>query len=379
MTALVLLASLAAQGVADVVELRSAGKLEEAERGFESLCRVHPDRGSLWFELGVTRAWRGDLAGSLDALERAVRLEPTELSFQAMKARVLGWLGQTAAAEELWNELLEAEPNRVDFWSGAGALALQRRRPSEAKALYASALAVDPTFHEAIQGYARAQSAHRLSLTAAGGPTWLPGRESFGGELSLRYAAGAKWTLGGVYSARVLGPESNATSASELGQRGTLWASHRSQKTTWAGSATMFRNPPLSGGELGLSVSRSLSSAWSLIGRVQGSAREDGRLSTGGNAGLAWSPGPLRTGLGLGVIHDFDARTSVVPSLRLGFELERAKASAGAALNADRNLLSTNVEIGATLHHAWGTLVRYDRIDGAFGSQSLTVGFEVSP
>jgi tetratricopeptide (TPR) repeat protein len=54
------------------------GKLSDAARAFEQLTTENSDDPAAWFDLGLVRAWLGDNAASLEALDRYVTLEPDE-------------------------------------------------------------------------------------------------------------------------------------------------------------------------------------------------------------------------------------------------------------------------------------------------------------
>jgi tetratricopeptide (TPR) repeat protein len=56
----------------------STGKLPTAARAFEQLATESPDDAAAWYNLGLARSWLGENAGSLEALDRYVALEPDE-------------------------------------------------------------------------------------------------------------------------------------------------------------------------------------------------------------------------------------------------------------------------------------------------------------
>jgi tetratricopeptide (TPR) repeat protein len=56
----------------------ATGKLIDVHRAFEQLTHDAPEDPAAWYNLGLTRAWLGDNARALEALDRYVALEPDE-------------------------------------------------------------------------------------------------------------------------------------------------------------------------------------------------------------------------------------------------------------------------------------------------------------
>ena len=56
----------------------TTGKLTDAARAFEQITNEMPDEPAGWYNLGVVRAWHGENAAALEALDRYVTLEPDE-------------------------------------------------------------------------------------------------------------------------------------------------------------------------------------------------------------------------------------------------------------------------------------------------------------
>jgi tetratricopeptide (TPR) repeat protein len=60
------------------LETAATGKLADAARAFEQLTSEQPEEPAAWYNLGLTRAWMGDNARAVDALDRYVQLESDE-------------------------------------------------------------------------------------------------------------------------------------------------------------------------------------------------------------------------------------------------------------------------------------------------------------
>jgi tetratricopeptide (TPR) repeat protein len=56
----------------------ATGKLADAVQAFETLTRERPQDGPAWYNLGLVRAWLGDNAAALEALDHHVTLETNE-------------------------------------------------------------------------------------------------------------------------------------------------------------------------------------------------------------------------------------------------------------------------------------------------------------
>lgn len=56
----------------------ATGKLADAQTIFEQLTNANPDVAAAWYNLGLTRAWLGENAGAVEALDHYVNLEPDE-------------------------------------------------------------------------------------------------------------------------------------------------------------------------------------------------------------------------------------------------------------------------------------------------------------
>src|SRR5207249_2900943 len=56
----------------------ATGKLTDEARGFEQLTEQDAGDAAAWYNLGLTRAWLGDNARAIEALDRYVGVEPDE-------------------------------------------------------------------------------------------------------------------------------------------------------------------------------------------------------------------------------------------------------------------------------------------------------------
>jgi tetratricopeptide (TPR) repeat protein len=56
----------------------TTGKLTDVRAAFDKLSQEQPENATAWYNLGLIKAWLGDNAGALEALDRYITLEPDE-------------------------------------------------------------------------------------------------------------------------------------------------------------------------------------------------------------------------------------------------------------------------------------------------------------
>ena len=180
-------------------------QVRAAMEALERAVELDPSFAEAWAELAIaTLVWRGSAAPRLDQareqIDRALALEPRLL--RARAARGLWYLQQTppnaVAAEAELNEVLAQEPNMSDalLWLG-NALAVQGRR-DESFAILERAARIDPLHSSIFSSLVsmnvrrgRADEAQRLLQQALGAP-----KPSFGAFLAARQFARTTGRLG---------------------------------------------------------------------------------------------------------------------------------------------------------------------------------------
>jgi tetratricopeptide (TPR) repeat protein len=86
---------------------------ELADRSFAAARRAASDYGPLWFELGLCRKSRGELAGAQSAALEAVRLDPERFEASLLAAAVAEQRGDRALAWQLRDGLATHAPDSV--------------------------------------------------------------------------------------------------------------------------------------------------------------------------------------------------------------------------------------------------------------------------
>jgi tetratricopeptide (TPR) repeat protein len=130
--------------LAQATALHQAGRLEDAEAAYAALLRDHPDDPTALVNGGALAIARGDAAGALERLERAVRLTPhNAIAFGNLGfARIHA--GDDAGALAALDEAVRLEPRHAQAWNNRGIALTRLGRTEEAAAAFERALAVDP-------------------------------------------------------------------------------------------------------------------------------------------------------------------------------------------------------------------------------------------
>jgi aspartyl/asparaginyl beta-hydroxylase (cupin superfamily) len=110
--------SLDQTGRADALEAeadRAAGGGDPAAARalLEQAAALDPGRGEVWLKLAAMRRATGDLAGALDAVSGALRVDPLGLMPLLLKANLLDRLGRTEAAGETYGHALAQLPEQL--------------------------------------------------------------------------------------------------------------------------------------------------------------------------------------------------------------------------------------------------------------------------
>lgn len=129
--------------------LRRSGSLARADEVLVRLAELSPDDAETWTTLERIRTLRGDLAGAIDALDRAAAADPTRAP------TYLGRMSDDALAlyrdddaVRFAERAIDLAPNDPRAHVRLGDLHRRRQRLHEAAASYRRALALDPDLHE---------------------------------------------------------------------------------------------------------------------------------------------------------------------------------------------------------------------------------------
>ena len=168
-----------ASGFSAAFTAHSAGRLEDAERGYRAVLAADPKHADAWHLLGVIAQQRGQAAQAVEhikralelsgpqgaylgnlgvayeamgrsaeaavALEQAVALEPSSFTAQFALANALTSLGRLEEAVERYGRALALQPNSASVHNNLGNALQALNRHNEAAACYRQTIALQPT------------------------------------------------------------------------------------------------------------------------------------------------------------------------------------------------------------------------------------------
>ena len=89
--------------------LEWAGRTQEAQKEFETVVKAAPNDPDNWLGLGEVYLRENRLADALDAMNRAVKLDPKRADLQTARARVLAAMGKVREARSAARQALELD------------------------------------------------------------------------------------------------------------------------------------------------------------------------------------------------------------------------------------------------------------------------------
>jgi tetratricopeptide (TPR) repeat protein len=139
------------------VAYHQAGRTPEAEEVLDSVVESHPDYALGWEKLAEVRAARKNVGGTMQAIDRAVELDPGRANAHLLRAGWLASLGREDEALDSFARCLEIDPHNRDALQGAASIRTSREEWEEAVALWERLVAADP---ESMDGCLGAAEAH---------------------------------------------------------------------------------------------------------------------------------------------------------------------------------------------------------------------------
>ncbi len=127
------------------VALSELGRLEEAEAAARQAVTVKPDMIEGWINLAAAARLQQKLRPALDALDKALAIDPVNPNALTGKALILSELGHYEKAGKIARAVTKIEPGFVDAWAVAAASEVFEGRPANAATLLCQNKAVRQT------------------------------------------------------------------------------------------------------------------------------------------------------------------------------------------------------------------------------------------
>jgi tetratricopeptide (TPR) repeat protein len=113
----------------------AADKLDDAARDFAAALRLDAKLADAWVNLGVISYRRNNMQGACEAMRRALAVAPGHIGAAANLGAFLRLSGHVEAAEKLFSEVLERNPEAAQVRVNHAVAMLSENRPQEALAL----------------------------------------------------------------------------------------------------------------------------------------------------------------------------------------------------------------------------------------------------
>lgn len=135
----------------------SMGRVEAALRTLEPVLNEANAPAAVHVLHARLLHWRGDYAGGLRAVERAIALAPDNAEAQGVRALLLLDLGAREVARDAAQACMALDDSQAEAGSVIGMLALWDQRPNEAEAAFTKVLARQPQAARALLGLGQVQ------------------------------------------------------------------------------------------------------------------------------------------------------------------------------------------------------------------------------
>lgn len=157
------------------IDAHRQGRLDEAEKTYQSILKVHPDNPDALHFFGVLLHQRGRSKEAIGRIERALRIDPAYLDARINLGNVYKETGDLAKAEAIYRKVIAARPEQASAYNNLGVVLRKSGSLEEAEQALQQALALDPDnadflhnlgsiyqdqnrYDEAVQAYTRSIS-----------------------------------------------------------------------------------------------------------------------------------------------------------------------------------------------------------------------------
>jgi predicted O-linked N-acetylglucosamine transferase (SPINDLY family) len=143
-----------ASAFAHAAALHQAGRLAEAEHGYNQILKAQPKHFESRFLLGVIHAQRGGHADALRQFDIALKLNPKNASVHNSRGVALGKLKRVTEALASFDRAIALQPDSAEAHSNRANALRELDRPEEALASGDRAIALKPDYTEALNNRA---------------------------------------------------------------------------------------------------------------------------------------------------------------------------------------------------------------------------------
>ncbi len=130
-------------------QLHQAGHLDQAKEGYLSLVRINPRDAESLHALGIICAQQKDFAAATDYLEKAIHLQPNDITLQLHLANIFKIQGLFSKAAEILHQVIDTHPNYALALNNLGTIYYAQGKLSEAVNFYRAALEKEPNYADA--------------------------------------------------------------------------------------------------------------------------------------------------------------------------------------------------------------------------------------
>ena len=135
----------------EVESLIKTGREEDAISALEKLLESYPEFAPAHYELGALYCSRGNKTKALEHYRESVKLEPLNTVFcKGLADYYYVALGDVDKVTELYNKVLEIDPNDITALMILGNLAVVEKKIEKAREFYQGVLAIEPWNTEAL-------------------------------------------------------------------------------------------------------------------------------------------------------------------------------------------------------------------------------------
>lgn len=135
--------------LAAALQLHQAGRLDEAQLGYDAVLRTQPNHPEALHFKGVVLLQKGDAAGAAPLIERAIAERTSYPEALVNLGLVYRTLGRLADAAACYRRVLATHPNSSDTHNNLGVVFKDQGELNQAHAAFAEAIRLRPDFVEA--------------------------------------------------------------------------------------------------------------------------------------------------------------------------------------------------------------------------------------